>query len=84
MWHNEGASCHGNKPLSGMWPSQAHTHLERTHRVKGREGDRLDGREFSGGITRVVPHELCGTRKKARGCPKPPERGIKFTACWVF
>lgn len=26
-------------------------HLERTHDVKGREGDMLDGQEFSGGIT---------------------------------
>lgn len=77
-WHHEGASCHGDKPLSGTWPSRAHTPCE----GKGRRHARWSGvlrRDH-----RVVPHELCGTRRRARRCPKPPERGIKFMVFWVF
>lgn len=58
--------------------------MEHIYHVKRREGDTLGGQEFSGGTVRVVPHELSGPRKKAIGCQKPPEGGIKFKAYWVF
>ena len=56
MWHNEGASCHGNKPLSGMWPSRAHTPRE----GKGRRCARWSGvlrRDHEGGHTNCVALE---------------------------